>query len=74
MSLIKLAISTAPARLAMSKQIIDQAGMKAGALYGALSSRAANGIKDIKTKLLGKQLKAIGIQRANPLLKKTLAV
>jgi hypothetical protein len=64
MSLVKLAISSAPARLAMQKGIIEQAGAKAGALYSAASSKAAGGIVN---KGLFSQLKATGVQRANPL-------
>jgi len=71
MSLIKLAISSAPVRLAMQKQIIGQAGPEAGALYHAASSIFARGDK---TKFeaahaMLRNAQKMGLQRANPALK-----
>jgi hypothetical protein len=70
MSFIKLAISSAPARLAMQKQIIGQAGPEAGAMYHAASSIFARGDKskfDAAHAMLRNAQKA-GLQRANPAL------
>ena len=69
MSLIKLAISSAPARLAMQKNIIGQAGPEAGALYSAASNIFARGDKAKFGAAHGMldQAKKMGLQRANPL-------